>query len=620
VYFQNAASTLALALGGTGVRLVVGSGSLGGTLALAGFATGTGGGAGGPDFVAGGAFKSAGATTYDASLGLAWHTGGTAAHGTFTLGSGEAFELDIPRADTAANAAQGWNGAMLTKAGAGALTISASLAHTGATIVTGGTLALTGAGAVSGPVVNHAALVHSAAAGPARVVIGGALDNRAGASDELDVLVAGDVTNAGRLAIASGTFLARLANSGTVAGSPADPENFALPIVTVAVGDATFTTPDRIVDGLSVYSLARGNGGALLADPHAWYLAYAGQNRTAGVILGTAAILGADWHYSLDSLHQRMGDLRAASHAASHAGSSGGSSGTGDSPVSGNVWLRTNAYRLNAVASLAGAPFRQTAFPVTAGLDRVLSRPGADATLYAGGFIQMGRAVRDYERLGNSDTGGASLGLYATAIHAAGWHAGATLKLDRYKHTLDVLDPADPAPVTARYASRAAGLSVELGRRITLTPTASRGTGSASGGFGIKNLWLEPGVQTAVAFLGSAGCATGAAGYATGSAIAVRLDRATAWQTRAQLRAGATFARWTPCIKFAEVRGDTRGGALHADGRSCTPDFDGWRFETGFGASCLIDALSQFYFDYEYNKSPVCGRPWSLTLGYRRLW
>ncbi|OAM91600.1 autotransporter outer membrane beta-barrel domain-containing protein [Termitidicoccus mucosus] len=108
--------------------------------------------------------------------------------------------------------------------------------------------------------------------------------------------------------------------------------------------------------------------------------------------------------------------------------------------------------------------------------------------------------------------------------------------------------------------------------------------------------------------------------YATSDGDAVRLDRATAWQTRARLRAGADLGRWSPHIKFAEVRSDTSGGALHADGRSRAPAFDGWRFGAGLGSSWFIDERSQLYFDYEYNKAPAYERPWSLNLGYRRDW
>ena len=69
--------------------------------------------------------KSADALQYLARYGLAWTAGNNLAHGTFTLANAtDRFTVGAALADQAANAATGWNGTTLTKAGAGTLVLS----------------------------------------------------------------------------------------------------------------------------------------------------------------------------------------------------------------------------------------------------------------------------------------------------------------------------------------------------------------------------------------------------------------------------------------------------------------------------------------------------------------
>ena len=64
----------------------------------------------------------------------------------------------------------------------------------------------------------------------------------------------------------------------------------------------------------------------------------------------------------------------------------------------------------------------------------------------------------------------------------------------------------------------------------------------------------------------------------------------------------------------------TSGGRIRADGETFKANFDGVRWEAGFGAAYVINARSQFYYNYEYAYSTRYSRPWTLSAGYRMSW
>ncbi|EHB9230405.1 fibronectin-binding autotransporter adhesin ShdA [Salmonella enterica subsp. enterica serovar 6,7,14:k:-] len=81
--------------------------------------------------------------------GLSWNataTSATPAHGTFTLGAGDSFEVTSVLGDKTGNG--DWDGKTLTKLGAGKLTLSGANTYTGDTNVQEGTLWLSGDGSI----------------------------------------------------------------------------------------------------------------------------------------------------------------------------------------------------------------------------------------------------------------------------------------------------------------------------------------------------------------------------------------------------------------------------------------------------------------------------------------
>ncbi|QIW26547.1 fibronectin-binding autotransporter adhesin ShdA [Salmonella enterica subsp. enterica serovar Infantis] len=89
------------------------------------------------------------ASEYLLTEGLSWNataTSATPAHGTFTLGAGDNFEVTSVLGDKTGNG--DWDGKSLTKLGAGKLTLSGANTYTGDTNVQEGTLWLAGDGTI----------------------------------------------------------------------------------------------------------------------------------------------------------------------------------------------------------------------------------------------------------------------------------------------------------------------------------------------------------------------------------------------------------------------------------------------------------------------------------------
>ncbi|WP_174564832.1 autotransporter-associated beta strand repeat-containing protein, partial [Achromobacter insolitus] len=85
--------------------------------------------------------KSADNRQYLATYGLTWTAGNNLSHGTFTLANAtDRFVVSAPLVDQMANAATGWDGRTLTKAGAGTLVLAGNNSYTGGTRLAGGTL------------------------------------------------------------------------------------------------------------------------------------------------------------------------------------------------------------------------------------------------------------------------------------------------------------------------------------------------------------------------------------------------------------------------------------------------------------------------------------------------
>ncbi|MDF9827515.1 hypothetical protein M2447_001613, partial [Ereboglobus sp. PH5-10] len=149
-----------------------------------------------------------------------------------------------------------------------------------------------------------------------------------------------------------------------------DPQRkYALEVVKLGAGSTAEFDSDGVESGMHTYKLYKGDGGLVMPNGDSYYLSGGDAlSRAADAILLTAGVMGADWHYGLDNVHKRLGEIRV------------------NLPTSsGNVWARVNNYRLNAAPDLAGSSFEQDSYGLTAGGDMIMRRE--KAMLVAGAFF-----------------------------------------------------------------------------------------------------------------------------------------------------------------------------------------------------------------------------------------
>ncbi|EBE9587570.1 fibronectin-binding autotransporter adhesin ShdA [Salmonella enterica subsp. enterica] len=148
------------------------------------------------------------ASEYLLTEGLSWNataTSATPAHGTFTLGAGDSFEVTSVLGDKTGNG--DWDGKSLTKLGAGKLTLSGANTYSGDTNVQEGTLWLSGDGSIGEMGSQQAVNVASDAifGGSNGTTVNGKVTNEGtlvfGDSEETGVILTlnGDLINMGTL-------------------------------------------------------------------------------------------------------------------------------------------------------------------------------------------------------------------------------------------------------------------------------------------------------------------------------------------------------------------------------------------------------------------------------------
>ena len=380
--------------------------------------------------------------------------------------------------------------------------------------------------------------------------------------------------------INGGAYTLAINNTG---GAPATTAA-TLNILTATIATGTFTLANDKVDA-GVYSFTLQSSAAngqfnlnLVNAP--------GQlSNTAQIINNMSGAQALDWFTELTGIQNRMGQLRQNTDGPRNRATA--------------TWLRGygQQYRMNA--NPTGTPFTSNIFGAEAGLDRKLEE--TNGNLYLGLLVGYGQSLRDFAAAGSGRSDNAYAGAYATLATTRGWYGSIILKGDQFKNRVDGIDTAGNS-VTARYTAYGAGLSLEGGKSITLTP----------------RWYLEPQLQGEFATISGAT-------YTTSNAFDIRLDRLNTTQARAGLQLGYNLAHHhgDTLQAYAKLQGGyqwTIGGNLFIDDNRFAPKIEGRVFAAGLGISTTFSRLTQLYFEYLATTARDYTSPWSFSIGVRHSW
>jgi len=380
--------------------------------------------------------------------------------------------------------------------------------------------------------------------------------------------------------INGGAYTLAINNTGGTPSTPAATLN----ILTATINTGTFTLANDKVDA-GVYSFtlqnAASNGQFNLNLVNA-----PGQlSNTAQIINNMSGVQSLDWFSELTGIQTRMGQLRQNTDGPRNRATA--------------TWLRGygQQYRMNA--NPTGTPFTSNIFGAEAGLDRKLEENNGN--LYLGLFVGYGQSLRDFTFAGSGRSDNAYAGAYATLATTRGWYGSIILKGDQFKNRIDGIDTANNS-VTARYTAYGAGLSLEGGKSITLTP----------------RWYLEPQLQGEFATISGAN-------YTTNNAFDIRLNRLNTTQARAGLQLGYNLAHHhgDTLQAYAKLQGGyqwTVGGNLYIEDTRFSPKIEGRVFTAGLGISTTFARLTQLYFEYLATTARDYTSPWSFTIGVRHSW
>ncbi|WP_348995255.1 autotransporter-associated beta strand repeat-containing protein [Achromobacter sp. HNDS-1] len=221
--------------------------------------------------------KSEDQKRYLASYGLSWLADNGLEHGTFTLAAGEQDTVDVSLMDVKPSAH--WDGASLTKQGAGMLTLTGDHIYSGDTTIAAGTLALGAGGntgSITGDIANRGTLVFNRAnaATYAGVISGAGVVTKKGPNV---LTLAGDNTYTGLTTVEGGTL--RIGDGGT-SGSLASDVTF------TGLGSMVFDRSDA-----SQYAGVIKGGGVGVQKNGAGTLILSGDNTYTGNTVINAGVL-----------------------------------------------------------------------------------------------------------------------------------------------------------------------------------------------------------------------------------------------------------------------------------------------------------------------------------------
>lgn len=377
--------------------------------------------------------------------------------------------------------------------------------------------------------------------------------------------------------VSSGNYELDILNQG---GPQLNPDA-AVEVVATPDGIAQFSLANGPIEsGLFVYRLQEGLAGVPGSGTN-WYLVNVNHalSREGQAIMASApGVVASAWFSRLDTLHKRMGELRA------------------QRDCGGDVWIRNYDQRQSMHRHVVGESFRQDLHGVDLGIDQRW-QSGASGQWWTGAFMGYGKVEQSFHA--PIDVGGKSYyaGAYTT------WFSEDAFYLDivgRAQHFSNEYSSESLQGQHGKgdYEHWGYALSAEVGKRWQL-----------SHGF-----YVEPEVQLAYTHLNDAD-------YETHDGIHVRITDSNVLQTRASLLAGLVYGTERqfaePYLKVGAVKQNSHGGKVRAGGERRRPNGDGTLVTAGAGMVYQFNPGMQVYVDYECGHSRRYNLPWQVNAGFR---
>jgi outer membrane autotransporter protein len=379
------------------------------------------------------------------------------------------------------------------------------------------------------------------------------------------------------------------------------PRGQSLLVVETADGVAKFSGTTDL--GVYKYDVVRGNGSAIRPNPDDWYLVRVPVlSNAANAAIGTYGASTPLFYADMDTLIQRLGELRLLSGESRLSLDSGGKAIVPSAPAQESfptigTWVRGfgNGMRINDEASRG---FDQNTGGFQLGADVRFNALHGD--LYVGGFVSYFNASRDFLDNGNGSTNAISAGTYATWLNPQGWYADLVLKYTQLWNFF--FSPGSNGIISsAQYSVPALGGSLEVGKR-----------------FDMGEFFIEPGAQLAGAWV-SGNSYTASNGLNVGGSDQYSL------RGRLGLRAGMHFSlsngmALEPYLKVSAVQEFLTGDQINLDDIPFFPTVSGTMVDAAAGISGRLSQSLYLYGEYDYANGNRIRQPWALSLGLRWEW
>jgi outer membrane autotransporter protein len=405
--------------------------------------------------------------------------------------------------------------------------------------------------------------------------------------------------------------------------------NEALLLVETPDGVAGFSgMTDRAV---YKYYVVHGNGSSATPNPDDWYLVRADKitgdqvmrpdnlpagsvntpvglssvdalSNSANAAIGTYAAGIPLFYADMDTLIQRLGDLRLLAGEGHTAADSNGkaimpAAPPSEAPPELATWVNGfgSGMHINDQASRA---FDQTTGGFQLGADKRFSALQGD--LYVGGFLSYFNASRNFLDGGNGSTNALSVGAYATWMHPKGWYADLVLKYTQLWNYFNT-PGSDGSVATGDYSIPSFGGSLEVGKR-----------------FDFGRFFLEPQAQLA-------GVWEAGNDYSASNGLAIGEADQFSLRGRLGMRAGMDFVlsngmEIEPYLKVSAVHEFLTGNQITLNETGFNPTLSGTSVDAAAGIAARVSRSVYLYGEYDYANGDKIRQPWAVNAGVRLQW